>query len=87
MTHKLKISIAAASAIMLLATAAPVGGRAAAATAEAGCGSTGRYTIIHSPEVESDTMLLDTQTGKTWQLVQVKDGGPLEWQPVDKITP
>ena len=28
----------------------------------------GRYTIIHSPQVENDTMLLDTVTGRTWRL-------------------
>jgi hypothetical protein len=31
----------------------------------------GRYTIIHSPQVERDTMLLDTATGDTWQLVNL----------------
>jgi hypothetical protein len=44
----------------------------------------GRYTIIHSPLLERDTMLLDTATGRTWQLV---NNGPadqevLQWQPV-----
>lgn len=44
----------------------------------------GRYVIIHSPQIEADTMLLDTVTGRTWQLVNagtVKDQ-ELLWQPV-----
>ena len=46
----------------------------------------GRYTIIHSPEVERDTMLLDTATGRTWQLVQVGSGdnGALAWEAVNR---
>lgn len=45
----------------------------------------GRWTIIHSPQVERDTMLLDTATGRTWQLVNVggaADNEVLAWQPV-----
>lgn len=44
----------------------------------------GRWVIVHSPHIESDTMLLDTATGRTWQLVNagtVKDQ-ELDWQPV-----
>ena len=29
----------------------------------------GRFIIVHSPEIERDTTLLDTATGRTWQLV------------------
>jgi hypothetical protein len=44
----------------------------------------GRYTIIHSPQVERDTMLLDTATGRTWQLVNngTDQQEVLAWQPV-----
>lgn len=47
----------------------------------------GRYTIIHSPEVERDTMLLDTATGDTWQLVNLGKGDKsgLGWQFTGKI--
>lgn len=47
----------------------------------------GRYTIIHSPQVERDTMLIDTATGKTWQLVKTgkTDDDSLAWQEVNRI--
>jgi len=47
----------------------------------------GRYTIVHSPHIQSDTVLLDTVTGQTWQLVQAADlnGDPVIWQPMDRI--
>ena len=47
----------------------------------------GRYTIIHSPEVERDTMLLDTATGQTWQLVDTGTTAEpkLAWAPVHKL--
>ena len=47
----------------------------------------GRWTIIHSPQIESDTMLLDTTTGDTWQLVKLeKDVSMgLGWQFIGKI--
>ena len=50
-------------------------------------GGVGRYVIIHSPIVERDTMLLDTVTGRTWQLVEETDlnDGPLAWSPVPQL--
>lgn len=47
----------------------------------------GRFTIIHSPQVERDTMLVDTVTGQTWQLVSMTafKGDPLAWQPVPQV--
>jgi hypothetical protein len=46
----------------------------------------GRFTIIHSPLVERDTVLLDTTTGDTWMLVRLgnDDNSPLSWQPLGK---
>jgi hypothetical protein len=47
----------------------------------------GRYAIVHSPHVQRDTQLLDTATGKTWQLVRLgkdEDAG-VGWQSVNKI--
>jgi len=44
----------------------------------------GRYVVVHSPHVERDTILLDTVTGKTWQLTQytfLKDD-PVGWEPM-----
>ena len=40
----------------------------------------GRYVIFHSPHVESDTMLLDSVTGKTWQLVTLGKDKGMGWQ-------
>jgi hypothetical protein len=39
----------------------------------------GRYTIIHSPQVENDTMLLDTSTGHTWRLENSIEQKELVW--------
>jgi hypothetical protein len=52
-----------------------------------GVPSVGRYTIIHSPQVERDTMLLDTVTGDAWQLVSMgkTDDAGMGWQFVGKI--
>ncbi len=46
--------------------------------------SIGRYVIVHSPQVERDTILLDTMTGKTWQQVEFSDlqDGPSGWDPM-----
>jgi hypothetical protein len=47
-------------------------------------GPVGRYTIIHSPLLERDTVLIDTATGKTWSQVVYKnhEGEPVVWQPM-----
>jgi hypothetical protein len=47
----------------------------------------GRYVIVHSPHIQRDTMLLDTVTGQTWQMVQFSDlkGEPVAWQRVTKL--
>lgn len=47
----------------------------------------GRWSIVHSPHVQRDTMLLDTATGDTWQLVQLgrADSDGLGWQYVGKL--
>jgi hypothetical protein len=55
-----------------------------ASTATPAQSEVGRYTIIHSPQIERDTMLLDTETGDTWQLVQTSKDGDLAWQSVKK---
>lgn len=48
----------------------------------------GRWSIIHSPHMARDTMLLDTATGNTWQLVKLgsdeKKSG-VGWQFVRKL--
>lgn len=47
----------------------------------------GRYVIVHSPHIESDTVLLDTETGLTWQLEQLTDlkGEPTVWMPMNRM--
>ncbi len=47
----------------------------------------GRYTIIHSPLLEADTMLLDTATGRTWQLQKgtIYNGDPLIWTEIYRL--
>ena len=47
-------------------------------------GAPGRYVIVHSPHVQRDTVLLDTATGKTWQLQTDSSlaGEPYIWVPL-----
>jgi hypothetical protein len=44
----------------------------------------GRYVIVHSPHIQSDTVLLDTATGKTWEEVTFSylEGDPDGWRPM-----
>ena len=44
----------------------------------------GRYVIVHSPHARLDTMLLDTATGRTWELVRYTNlqDEPRVWIPV-----
>ncbi len=34
----------------------------------------GRYVIYQNPQFRGDQFILDTKTGKVWQMVQAKDG-------------
>ena len=55
------------------------------AFAQAGpVGGSGRYVIVHSPHIQRDTVLLDTLTGKTWQLQEhaYREGTPVVWTPM-----
>lgn len=49
----------------------------------------GRFTIVHSPHIQLDTMLLDTSTGETWQLVtkDKNEDSELTWQRVEMADP
>lgn len=49
----------------------------------------GRFTIIHSPHIQRDTMLLDTATGETWQLVTKgkSEDSALTWERVEMAEP
>lgn len=47
----------------------------------------GRYIVVHSPHVERDTILLDTETGRTWVLTSFTDyqNGPSGWVPMPRL--
>lgn len=47
----------------------------------------GRFVITFSPFARADTFLLDTQTGKVWQLTRFTDiqGDPLVFKNLDRI--
>lgn len=49
--------------------------------------SLGRYQIVMSPIARVDTFLLDTVTGRSWQLTQYSDlpGKPMVWQSMDRF--
>lgn len=47
----------------------------------------GRFQIFINPNVRADTFLVDTQTGKVWQLTQFTDvkGEPTAWNRMDRL--
>jgi len=46
----------------------------------------GRYVIVHSPQGEQDTILLDTATGATWSRYERTDAaGAPAWDPMPKL--
>jgi hypothetical protein len=47
----------------------------------------GRYQIVINPQARADTFLLDTATGRVWQLVQYSDlkDTPPAWQLMKRI--
>lgn len=47
----------------------------------------GRYVIVHSPWARMDTMLIDTVTGRVWELVKYTNlnDEPLAWSPVPRL--
>jgi len=47
----------------------------------------GRFVITFSPHARADTFLLDTQTGKVWELIRYTDleGEPRVWRAVDRL--
>jgi len=46
-----------------------------------------RFIIVHSPHVERDTVLLDTVTGRSWELVSYTDleGDPSAWKLMPQV--
>ena len=47
----------------------------------------GRFQIFFSPHARAETFLVDTQTGKVWQLVKFTDvqGEPTVWNNMDRL--
>ena len=47
----------------------------------------GRYQIVINPQARADTFLLDTATGRVWQLIKYGDlnGEPPAWQLMKRI--
>jgi len=47
----------------------------------------GRYQIVINPQARADTFLLDTATGRVWQLIKYGDlnGEPPAWQLMHRI--
>ena len=47
----------------------------------------GRYQIVMNPQVRADTFLLDTATGKIWQMAKLTDmkGEPVVWQYMERL--
>jgi hypothetical protein len=44
----------------------------------------GRFRILFSPHARADTFLLDTQTGRVWQLKGL-NGEPAAWSPMTRL--
>lgn len=46
-----------------------------------------RFQILFNPNARADTFLLDTQTGKVWQLAKFSDieGEPVVWNHMERI--
>jgi hypothetical protein len=47
----------------------------------------GRYQIIFNPQVRADTFMIDTATGRVWQMVKFTDltDGPTVWQIMKRL--
>jgi hypothetical protein len=77
-TPVLTITLAAAIAVVTLA---PVG------TAQESETENGRFTIVVSPHARADTFLVDTASGKVWQLVKYTDlaGEPTVWDYMARV--
>jgi len=47
----------------------------------------GRYQIVYSPHAARDTFLLDTQTGRVWEVARFTylNGDPAIWDLMDRI--
>ena len=47
----------------------------------------GRYQIVFNPQVRADTFMIDTATGKVWQMVKYSDlaDTPTVWQIMKRV--
>jgi hypothetical protein len=74
----------AAAALLVSGCKQPQAQNPAAAALHSPLSQNGRYTIVHSPHIQRDTVLLDTVTGQTWQLVTFSylPNEPSGWTPM-----
>ena len=77
--------IGAAASVVFLSGCGPASTNSTASTPPS---EIGRYVIVHSSQVERDTILLDTVTGKTWSRVVVTDlqDEPAAWEAMPQLS-
>ena len=70
----------------LFASAAAFGQESTRVIAQ-GATPQGRYQIVFSPFARADTFLLDSETGRIWQLSKYVDrqGEPVVWEPMTRL--
>ena len=79
--------IAGATPLPAFAQAAPAPSKTVSDFWPSGQNGEGRFRIFFSPHARSDTYLVDTQTGKVWQLTQFTglNGEPTAWSPMSRF--
>jgi hypothetical protein len=80
MSKSYAVALGIAGLACVGATVVSLQDHAAAQTASVHVGQPGRYQIVHSPHIQKNTMLLDTETGRTWSLGVDKDEN-YTWEP------
>jgi hypothetical protein len=79
--------IAGATPVPAFAQSAPAPGKKVSDFWPSGQNDEGRFRIFFSPHARSDTYLVDTQSGKVWQLTQFTglNGEPTAWSPMPHL--
>lgn len=72
---------------ILLIVILSVGTQSYALAKDAASSQNGRFQLVFSPTTPTDKFLVDTQTGKVWQLARFTDvkGNPVVWQYMYRI--
>jgi hypothetical protein len=81
------MKLAAAAGLVGLLMLSGCGRPQSDASSDTDTSDVGRFVIVHSPQVEGDTVLLDTATGQSWQRVEVGDlqHNPTVWVPMPQM--